>query len=163
MSKYIINGETLEGIADAIREKTGGTDPLTLTNIMEAISTLSGGDDAKKIYVGQTTASIIDRNTLKVVHNLGTTNIRLAVIFIEGPFSPAGTDDTITKFYLHTSAGILRGGTTFHTDGTTKNWYSSIAAIQDYAQDKDTFVFKPANSGYYFRKDTAFSCIIVAA
>ncbi len=41
---YIIQGETLEGIADAIREKTGKTDKMLPTEFAEEITSIIGGD-----------------------------------------------------------------------------------------------------------------------
>jgi hypothetical protein len=48
MSKYIIQGETLTNIADAIRSKTGSTDPFTPAEMADAVSRL-GSDDLKQI------------------------------------------------------------------------------------------------------------------
>ena len=47
MAEYLIQGETLTGIADAIREKTGGTDPVAVSDMaaqIEGIQAGGGGD-----------------------------------------------------------------------------------------------------------------------
>lgn len=43
MADYIIKGETLTGIADAIRRKTGGTEPINPTDMPGQIDGISGG------------------------------------------------------------------------------------------------------------------------
>ena len=42
---YTIKGETLEGIADAIRQKTGKTEKMLPTNFADEIAAMSGGDE----------------------------------------------------------------------------------------------------------------------
>ena len=47
MAEYLIQGETLTGIADAIRGKTGGTEPVAVSDIaaqIEGIQAGGGGD-----------------------------------------------------------------------------------------------------------------------
>ena len=47
MAEYLIHGETLTGIADAIRGKTGGTDPVAVSDMaaqIEGIQAGGGGD-----------------------------------------------------------------------------------------------------------------------
>lgn len=51
MSEYIIQSETLTGIADAIRAKTGGTDPILVTDMATQISSITGGGSADVRYV----------------------------------------------------------------------------------------------------------------
>ena len=47
MSEYFIQSETLTGIADAIRSKTGGTDPISVSDMAGQIEGIQagGGDD----------------------------------------------------------------------------------------------------------------------
>lgn len=54
MSEYRIKGETLTGIADAIRKKTGGTEPIPVPDMaaqIEGISGGGGGSSADVCYV----------------------------------------------------------------------------------------------------------------
>lgn len=46
MSKYFIQGDTLTGIADAIREKTGNTESLTVGQMVAAIAGIEAGGGA---------------------------------------------------------------------------------------------------------------------
>lgn len=46
MSNYQIKGETLTGIADAIRSKTGGTDPILVADMAAQIEGITGGGGA---------------------------------------------------------------------------------------------------------------------
>lgn len=43
MSEYLIQGETLAGIADAIRGKTGGTDPILTSDMAALIAAIEAG------------------------------------------------------------------------------------------------------------------------
>lgn len=43
MAEYLIQGETLKNIADAIRSKTGRTDKIAVTDMAKAISEITGG------------------------------------------------------------------------------------------------------------------------
>ena len=43
MPGYLIQGETLTGIADAIRGKTGGIDPILVSDMAGEISAIEGG------------------------------------------------------------------------------------------------------------------------
>lgn len=43
MSKYVIDSSTLTSIANAVRAKTGTTDPIKVSDIPTAISNISGG------------------------------------------------------------------------------------------------------------------------
>ena len=43
MSEYLIQSETLTGIADAIRGKTGGSSPISVSNMASEISGIASG------------------------------------------------------------------------------------------------------------------------
>lgn len=43
MAEYLIKGETLTGIAEAIRVKTGGADPIAVTDMAAQIESITGG------------------------------------------------------------------------------------------------------------------------
>lgn len=45
MASYVVKGESLTAVADAIREKTGTTEPLGLVEMPEAIRNMQAGDD----------------------------------------------------------------------------------------------------------------------
>lgn len=51
MSKYLIEQETLTDIADAIREKTGGTDEIRAEDFADEISEIETGGDIPPEYV----------------------------------------------------------------------------------------------------------------
>ena len=57
MSKYLIKGETLNNIANAIREKTGDTASITVGNFPEAIRSI---DVSNGIDTSDATATIND-------------------------------------------------------------------------------------------------------
>ena len=43
MSKYVIDGSTLTSIGNAIREKTGGTESIPVTDLATSISAIESG------------------------------------------------------------------------------------------------------------------------
>jgi hypothetical protein len=100
--------EKLTNIANAIRGKTGGTDPLTLDGMVEAIAgieTGGGGSDggASGIYMAKITPAS-DMDELRITHNLGTTDILVAVCWAEtlGDVTPA-FDGAVANVYLKSS------------------------------------------------------------
>ena len=61
MSEYLIHGETLTGIADAIRGKTGGTDPVAVSDMaaqIEGIQAGGGGDDVLDALIDRSITEI---------------------------------------------------------------------------------------------------------
>lgn len=69
--------EKMTAIADAIREKTGTTEPLSLDGMAEAIATLSmgGGSSNLKMFTGSFTATSTSGTAPVITHNLGTKKI----------------------------------------------------------------------------------------
>ena len=57
MSEYLIRGATLSAIANAIREKTGGTDQMTPEQMATEISNIKSGDNGNFKSVIERTAS----------------------------------------------------------------------------------------------------------
>lgn len=51
MAKYVIEDTTLIGIADAIRAKTGGTDPIAVTDMAAQIAAITGGGSEELITI----------------------------------------------------------------------------------------------------------------
>ena len=61
MAEYLIQGETLTGIADAIRGKTGGTDPVAVSDMaaqIEGIQAGGGGDDVLDALIDRSITEI---------------------------------------------------------------------------------------------------------
>lgn len=56
MTKYLVDGETLADIADAIREQTGNEDPIQLSNFALQIASIRGDGSVKK-YTAELTSS----------------------------------------------------------------------------------------------------------
>ena len=64
MAEYLIKGETLTGIADAIREKTGGTDPVAVSDMAGKIAEIKAG--------GGDIGALIDRSITEISSNSAT-------------------------------------------------------------------------------------------
>ena len=61
MAEYLIQDTTLTGIADAIREKTGGTDPVAVSDMaaqIEGIQAGGGGDDVLDTLIDRSITEI---------------------------------------------------------------------------------------------------------
>lgn len=72
MNEYLIQDTTLENIANAIREKTGKSEPIPVTNLAEEIKNLpSGSTDFAKQVLERTVTTI----TAKDLEELGLTSI----------------------------------------------------------------------------------------
>ena len=64
MNEYIIKGETLTGIADAIREKTGVTDPVAVSDMAGKIAEIKAG--------GGDIDALIDRSITEISSSSAT-------------------------------------------------------------------------------------------
>jgi len=58
MAEYLIQGETLDDIADAINAKTGGSSAMTPAEMVTAIGTISGGGGWELIAEATTTEDV---------------------------------------------------------------------------------------------------------
>ena len=56
MSKYVIDDSTLASIAEAIRGKTGSTDPIAVTDMAAQIASITGGSSDEVILAEQSVA-----------------------------------------------------------------------------------------------------------
>lgn len=66
MSKYIVDEYQLISLADAIREKSGSSDPLTFSGMVSAVSELGGGDDYLASACNKTITELNNSEILKV-------------------------------------------------------------------------------------------------
>lgn len=74
MSKYVIDGDTLTDIADAIRAKNGGTEELTPAAMAEEIGAIDSNDALLQFLNGETTELISNKiTTLGVSFSSGIT------------------------------------------------------------------------------------------
>lgn len=51
MAEYLVQGESLTAVADAIRAKDGSTDKLTLAQMPEKITSIQSGGDLSSVDV----------------------------------------------------------------------------------------------------------------
>lgn len=75
MSEYLIRGDTLTGIADAIREKVGSSDGIDPAQMAELIKGIQSGGGSESVF-GQTAASgsftlSADAASFTIEHGLG--------------------------------------------------------------------------------------------
>lgn len=93
---YAVSGETLSGIADAIRSKTGSDEQMTVAAMASAIEGISGGDTGRYLHIINSASK-------------DTANVYYCFAYIDNEPS-LEADEAITKFidYLnehgHTSA-----------------------------------------------------------
>lgn len=112
--------EKMTAIADAIRDKTGGTDPLTLDAMAEAIAGIEAGEGssggASGIYMAKITPAEY-KGELTIQHNLNTTDILYVAAWVEtlGDYVPDTNGITLCKMWAKTDITTLRGGNGFST------------------------------------------------
>ena len=173
--------DKLTNIADAIRGKTGGTDELTLDAMAEAIAgieTGGGGSDggASGIYMAKITPAR-DASELTVTHNLGTTDILLAVCFAEtlGDVTPT-FNGAVAKFWAKTdiprrvtSSENAPGNydTHFSYSTTAANVNGGLPNSEVYfctVKDENNFIFDSAgSSAAKYITGVTYTVIIMAA
>jgi hypothetical protein len=123
--------DKLTAVANAIRGKTGGTEPLTLDQMAVAITGIQTGGGssggASGIYMAKVTPTE-DLSEMTITHNLGTTDILLAACWAEtlGDIVPT-RNGTLAKFHAKTDIATQRAGGWFG-QGYAWNATNSYAA-----------------------------------
>lgn len=98
MAKYIVDGEDLTGIADAIREKTGGSEQIVFpTGFTNGIGSLYGNYIQKSITLPISNRPI-SAQTISSVGNLTIPDKEESIIF-----DPYCTDDHV--YFKRSSSG----------------------------------------------------------
>lgn len=107
MSEYLIQQETLTGLADAIREKTGGSEQLTPEAMIAAIAGLGGGlpDTIAAIDGGTITPTSNINNYYWMNHNLGVVPDFFYIVVTDAKYSPLPNYDFfVNQIYLRRSS-----------------------------------------------------------
>lgn len=132
MAEYLIQGETLDEIADAINAKTGGSAAMTPAEMVTAIGSISGGGGSlpsiiSKIDGGSfTPASDLQSSALSISHSLGVVP-KGFVIWTEDEISGTIATRYAAQFFMtasdvHRSNGdvyVAVGGATILYNGGT--------------------------------------------
>lgn len=168
--------DKLTNIADAIREKTGGTALLTLDAMAEAIAGIEAGGDsaggASGIYMAKITPAE-EVGEFIVTHNLGTTDILFAGLWAEtmGDVVPT-TAQGIMKVWFKTDIQNVRGGygwavmTTWDTSNNRGGnpGQPNSSAYWCEAEDENNFDFERAGSASAkYAAGVTYTVIIMAA
>lgn len=167
--------DKLTNIADAIREKTGGADPLSLDAMVEAIDSIEagGGSVASGIYMAKITPAEAVC-PLDIVHNLDTKDILFALCFVADVGDAVLTDTTVVaKAWIDTNLLCRYGMTTMPVFSTV--WKYNVANTRaenvittnighwDYVTDENTFSFHRGTSGLFYTAGVTYTVIIMAA
>lgn len=170
MSNYQIKGETLTGIADAIRSKTGGTDPIIVADMASQIAGITGGGGSssdvcyvtfmshdgavelgkKAVAIGDDCADPIARGVFDTPTKESTAQYNYS--FVGWATTPNGAWDenalkvvTEDKTLYAAYASVVRKYTItyYDSDGTTvlKTEQLAYGAIPSYRPTKDGFSF----------------------
>lgn len=171
MSKFIIDGDTMQGIADAIRGKTGSSEQLTPADMITAIAGLAVGGGTKGVSVIRTTMPA-SSTALNVSHKLESSDIVFAACFVEnlnGITPPAGT--TVGKVFVKTDLKNSKDmpgysvGYAYTADGKITMFAQSALAYGDglYSDSRpDIFSFNMAGSKMNFAKGLTYTSVFIS-
>ena len=170
MAAVITDNAHYSAIAQAIREKRGGTETYTPAQMAQAIGGISGG--ALNVYMAQVTPEE-DVQSIVVTHNLGTTDILLAACWAEtlGDVTPSVSNATLGKMWSNTDIVNNRGGFGFCaqyywnlTNAYAASGSPNASGYWDKITDENTFEFIRGQSGTAtFLAGVTYTVIIVAA
>lgn len=146
MSKYVIDDSTLSSIADAIRAKTGGSDPIAVTDMATQIGSITGGGSSGEV--------ILEKQSVQTTYN---STFSMYTDFVAAP-NPIVADETYKIIwdgteYECTAVGLA--GTSFESMG-------GVAVIGN------TDMLAGGNNGVpfvivYFATETSFRFMVVPA
>lgn len=130
---YAVPGETLTGIANAIRSKTGSDEQMPVSVMAAAIESISGGGDDRVITTGQ--SSISNRTDgIKII--LDHTPVEPVFVMC----SLAEPPETIMNLYSHTMYGFYKNGKVLAwcRRSSTSAYDAAISgfALSDYSQHR---------------------------
>jgi len=136
MAEYLIQGTTLDAIADAINAKTGGSPAMTPAQMVTAIGSISGGSQNTKITI------------VSAVTNVSGF-IRLLPSGHESEgFTATALDKPSSGFYIASISGPVTAG----------NAYFAIMRSSD-GQTPATATTGQAWGGYQFQAGTTYEVI----
>lgn len=170
----------MTAIADAIREKTGGTNPLTLDAMAEAIAGIEAGGGssggASSIYMAKITPAS-DVSAFTITHNLGTMDILASLVWAEslGGVVPS-VDQAVGNIWLKsdipsrvTSSVNRENIESFFGFNATDGYISSTGlknslAYEGKPEDDNTFYVKAGTySSSRFYGGVTYTVVIMAA
>lgn len=132
MAKYAINDTTLTGIADAIRGKAGGTDPILVSDFATAISNISGGGaDINVSYSAILPAAVTDGKIVVITSTAAPT-----IYFgYAAPGEPVPGDvwihtvDTARGYAFPVGTITLKPGMTMQYNGSTWEYRDAYIGV----------------------------------
>lgn len=164
----------MTAVADAIRAKAGTTNTLVWPDGFKAAINGIPGGCASGIYMAQVTPET-DLDSIKITHNLGTTDILMAACFAEtlGDSVPS-FNGTLSKFWAKTDIAVRisssENGQNFDTHFfyVTSNQHAQggVPSNSNYRcsiDDENTFSFTKAASSYKYIAGVTYTVIIIAA
>lgn len=129
MALYAVPGETLTGIADAIRSKTGSDDFLTVAAMADAIGSISGGGDPNLVH----RQYVIEQDTLNAEIDMpeviGGAYLVMFYAEVDARQPTVGTSSTRCC-----RGGVIYGSNRAYQYGTSGNvgWTTSQSDINFY-------------------------------
>lgn len=171
--------EKLTNIADAIRAKTGSADKLTLDGMATAIADIEtggSGGGTSGIYMAKITPAE-DVSTITINHNLGTTDLLLALVWAESlrEFVPT-TNQALGNIWLKTdiptrvSNSVNRENLELHYFYNTSSSNINSVGLKNSTSyvrnpvENDTFTIKAGtSSAARFYGGVTYTVIVIAA
>ena len=156
---HIIQGETLYEIAEAIRSKTGSTDSLTPSQMIEAIHSISGSGEAEESVLGDklyTFAVFADIHQTETDYQGGVTDFTRAMPYVEakgadfaciaGDLGREGTDPELVIYKNQVATANIpyyacRGN--HDAPFTEAHWQECVGTPSNFTfvRDGDVFIF----------------------
>jgi len=147
MAEYIIQGDTLTGIANAIRSKTGSSSAISVANMASAIndiSTGSGSSGGTTVSSNVETGEIFIENESSQVSYNGTFKPSKLIIYGAGTDN---IDNRVVAFIYDSSKtndiSILVYNTDYSSESEVNNWTIPFDESDD---DPQAWVTKSGNS-----------------
>lgn len=129
MAEYLIKDSSLTGIADAIRAKTGGTEAITIDQMISAIASLSAA--ASITASGEIFPTEDITSTITIEHGLGTMP-GVCIAYAENPYTDGQS--------IVGGVEIVRPDGCIITNNIHYGWYTN----------SNGNVLSDNGSGYYF-------------
>lgn len=166
-NKYIINGDKLTSLADAIRSKTGETSAMTIDTMTQKLNALETGNAAASEALKQAVRDAYQSTTsLAIPSGVGITNIRESFMRENDTVNQVAIPEGVESighhaFYVDHNLTSVKFPTTLKTIGTSAFCGTGMTsfAIPANVETVDNYAFAGQASGDVMIKDTKLKTV----